>query len=41
MSKDSLARYYQKNKKKIQKESREKYQNLYKKKKEEKAVVWA
>ena len=40
MSKNLSAKYYQKNKEKLQKEAFERYQSFCKKEKEKKATIW-
>ena len=40
MSKDSSAKYYRDNKRRLQKEARERNQNLSKKEKEKKERIW-
>ena len=41
MSRDSSVTYYQKNKEKIQKKFRERYQNLFEDEKHEKTRIWS
>ena len=41
MSKTLSAKYYQENKKRLQKKARERYQNLSKGEKEKKAAIWS
>ena len=40
MSENLSAKYYQENKERLQKEARERYQNLSKEDKEKKATIW-
>ena len=41
MSKNLSAKCYQENKERLRKKARERYQNLFKKKKEKKVTIWS